>query len=157
MFQGNADEIAGSATGYPFIQVLFNVTKSHAATDVLSFIIVITLTASVIACVATASRQLWAFARDKGVPFSNTVAYVSPPPPNSALEGLKTNQTTIGQPELECARQRGPPLSCCDQPVIPDQHWVLRRLERHSSARLRHSARVIYDQHRVFNAEAFAR
>lgn len=74
---GNAEEIIKTDTGYPFIQVLFNVTKSRAATIVLSSILVITLTASVIACVATASRQLWAFARDKGVPFSDAVAYVS--------------------------------------------------------------------------------
>ena len=76
---GDADKIATTATGYPFIQVLFNVTKSHAATDILSSILIITLTASVIACVATASRQLWAFARDRGAPFSETVAYVSRP------------------------------------------------------------------------------
>ena len=74
---GDANEIANTATGYPFIQVLFNVTKSRAATDVLSSILIITLTGSVLACVATASRQLWAFARDKGVPFSDTIAYVS--------------------------------------------------------------------------------
>ena len=33
---GDADKIASTATGYPFIQVLFDVTKSHAATDILS-------------------------------------------------------------------------------------------------------------------------
>ena len=82
---GDADEIAKTSTGYPFIRVLFNVTKSPAATDVLSAILVITLTASAIACVATASRQLWAFARDGGVPFSNFVAVVRSHPCSSAL------------------------------------------------------------------------
>ncbi|KAK3707274.1 hypothetical protein LTR37_012275 [Vermiconidia calcicola] len=75
---GDAEEIAKSPTGYPFIQVLYNVTNSRAAADVLSSILIITLTASVIACVATASRQLWAFARDQGVPFSSFIAYVNP-------------------------------------------------------------------------------
>ena len=71
---GDAEEIAKSPTGYPFIQVLYNVTNSRAAADVLSSILIITLTASVIACVATASRQLWAFARDQGVSFSSFIA-----------------------------------------------------------------------------------
>ena len=73
---GNATKIASSATGYPFIQVLFDVTKSQAATSVLTSILIVALTASAIACVATASRQIWAFARDNGVPFSGWVAYV---------------------------------------------------------------------------------
>ncbi|KAK3710249.1 hypothetical protein LTR37_010470 [Vermiconidia calcicola] len=71
---GDAEEIAKSPTGYPFIQILYNVTNSRAAADVLSSILIITLTASVIACVATASRQLWAFARDQGVSFSSFIA-----------------------------------------------------------------------------------
>lgn len=62
---GNVEEILSSPTGYPFIQVFFNVTKSYAGASVMTTIIIITLTASAIAEVATASRQLWSFARDK--------------------------------------------------------------------------------------------
>ena len=40
----------------------------------MSAIVIINLTASAIAVLATASRQLWAFARNKGVPFSNWLA-----------------------------------------------------------------------------------
>lgn len=73
---GNLSEIAETATGMPFLQILFNVTGSLAAVDILAAVVIITLTASVIAVVATASRQIWAFARDNGVPFSSVLAHV---------------------------------------------------------------------------------
>jgi len=73
---GNMTDIAATETGYPFLQIFYNVTNSYAGTDILALIIVLTLTGSVIACVATASRQIWAFARDNGVPFSNFIRHV---------------------------------------------------------------------------------
>ena len=73
---GNLSEVADTATGLPFLQILYDVTKSLVAVDVLAAVVIITLTASVIAVVATASRQIWAFARDNGVPFSRAIAYV---------------------------------------------------------------------------------
>lgn len=75
---GDLSQIVDTPTGYPFMQVFYNATKSYAATNVLVTIMIITLTACCIAETATASRQLWSFARDKGVPFSNWLAYVGP-------------------------------------------------------------------------------
>ncbi|TKA72600.1 hypothetical protein B0A55_06414 [Friedmanniomyces simplex] len=75
---GDLDDIATSATGWPFLQVFYNTTKSYAGTDVMSLLLILPLTGSVIACVATASRQIWAFARDNGVPFSATVRHIYP-------------------------------------------------------------------------------
>lgn len=75
----NIDEILASPVGmagYPFLQIFNNATGSLAATTVLTVIPLISLTGSVIAETATASRQLWAFARDGGVPFSSHVAKV---------------------------------------------------------------------------------
>jgi amino acid transporter len=63
--------------GYPFIQIFYNATQSLAATTVMVVIPLISLTGSVIAEIATASRQLWSFARDGGVPFSSYIAQVS--------------------------------------------------------------------------------
>ncbi|KAK6437800.1 hypothetical protein LTR95_006002 [Oleoguttula sp. CCFEE 5521] len=74
---GNLDEILATSTGYPFIQVFFNVTKNHVGTTLMTVLILLPLAGSVIACVATASRQIWSFARDEGVPFSSTVRYVN--------------------------------------------------------------------------------
>lgn len=73
---GNLSEIAETETGMPFLQILFDVTDSLAAVDIPAAAVIITLTASVIAVVATASRQIWAFARDNGVPFSRIISQV---------------------------------------------------------------------------------
>lgn len=74
---GNLEADLYSATGYPFIQVFFDVTQSHVGASVLTAILIINLVSACISTVATASRQTWAFARDKGLPFSSVIAYVS--------------------------------------------------------------------------------
>lgn len=75
---GDQASILASATGYPFIQIFFNVTGSYSGTNAMTAILVITLTSSCISEIATASRQLWSFARDNGVPFSSIIARVTP-------------------------------------------------------------------------------
>ncbi|KAK5717330.1 hypothetical protein LTR15_009223 [Elasticomyces elasticus] len=75
---GDLDDLVASPTGWPFLQLFYNTTKSYAGTDVMALLLILPLTGSVIACVATASRQIWAFARDNGVPFSSTIAHISP-------------------------------------------------------------------------------
>ncbi|MCJ1302732.1 hypothetical protein MMC08_005536 [Hypocenomyce scalaris] len=75
---GNVTTILASATGYPFIQIIYNATSSYAGTDLMVTVVILTLVASCISEIATASRQLWSFARDKGVPFSSTIAHVTP-------------------------------------------------------------------------------
>ncbi|KAL8691202.1 MAG: hypothetical protein Q9224_004231 [Gallowayella concinna] len=67
-----------SPTGFPFIQLFFNVTKSYTGTHIMSVIIVINIVSAVISEIATASRQIWSFARDDGFPFSGFLKQVSP-------------------------------------------------------------------------------
>lgn len=71
------DDILASPTGYPFLAYFYGATKSYAGTTVMASIMVINLTASSIAVLATASRQMWSFARNKGLPFSSWLAPVS--------------------------------------------------------------------------------
>ncbi|KAL6714500.1 hypothetical protein ACLMJK_007925 [Lecanora helva] len=70
--------ILDTPTKYPFIQLFYNITKSLAGTDILAAIIIITLVCAVISEIATASRQIWAFARDRGLPFSPFLSRVNP-------------------------------------------------------------------------------
>lgn len=77
---GDLSVISDTPTGYPFIQVFYNATKSYVATNIMVTIMIITLCACGISEVATSSRQLWSFARDKGIPFADWFAYVSPLP-----------------------------------------------------------------------------
>ncbi|KAL8734737.1 MAG: hypothetical protein Q9181_003101 [Wetmoreana brouardii] len=62
---GNLEEVLKTETGYPFIQIFYNATP-QGATTMVSIIVVCNLFAGVTA-MATASRQLFSFARDRGV------------------------------------------------------------------------------------------
>ncbi|KAK4496526.1 hypothetical protein PRZ48_012506 [Zasmidium cellare] len=75
---GDIDDVLASPTGQPFIQVFKNATQSNAGTTVMTSIIVIMLVSATISEVATASRQLWAFARDRGLPASTWLARTTP-------------------------------------------------------------------------------
>lgn len=74
---GDPFSIIETPTGYPFIQVFYNSTNSYAGASVLTALVIVNITSAVISTVATVSRQTWAFARDGGLPFSNTVAHVN--------------------------------------------------------------------------------
>ena len=66
-----------TSTGYPFIQHFYNVTNSYVGTDIMVALVVITLISAVISEIATASRQIWSFARDNGLPFSPWLSKVN--------------------------------------------------------------------------------
>lgn len=74
---GNVDDILASPTGYPFMAVFYNSTKSATSATIMSVFILIMIAASNLSVVATASRQLFAFARDEGLPFPSWFAKVS--------------------------------------------------------------------------------
>jgi choline transport protein len=77
---GNVEKVLGSqvgAFGYPFIQVFADGTQSIVGATVMTSLLIILSTFCCITNIATASRQLFAFARDQGIPFSGFFAYVS--------------------------------------------------------------------------------
>lgn len=65
---GDVNAALTSPTGYPFIEISTQATKSQAGDTALSAFIIAMFVLANIALVASASRQLWAFARDNGVP-----------------------------------------------------------------------------------------
>lgn len=92
---GNVDEILTSATGtqihpqydqacadpntgYAFIQIFYNTTRSYVGASIRTLVIILTLVSSAIAEVATASRELWSFARDRGISSHRWIAHISP-------------------------------------------------------------------------------
>jgi choline transport protein len=56
--------------------LFYNATQNLAATNVMTAIIIVNFTAACIASIAATSRQVWAFARNKGLPFSKFIAPV---------------------------------------------------------------------------------
>ncbi|RMZ32688.1 hypothetical protein D0859_03188 [Hortaea werneckii] len=75
---GDIEAVLSTPTGYPSIQIFYNITGSLAATNAMTAFIIILSASSCITIMAGSSRQLFAFARDDGLPFSKWVARVRP-------------------------------------------------------------------------------
>ncbi|KAH7411641.1 amino acid/polyamine transporter I [Phaeosphaeria sp. MPI-PUGE-AT-0046c] len=75
---GPLEEVLNDAFSFPLITMLLRITNSTAVTSGLVSIITVLGISSAIGQLATASRMLWAFAREDGVPFSRWVAKVEP-------------------------------------------------------------------------------
>ena len=63
---GDLDSALNTTTGQPVIQVFYNVTQSVAVTSIMVTVIILILLSACVGQVATSSRQIWSFARDKG-------------------------------------------------------------------------------------------
>lgn len=74
---GDVESVGATPTGYPFIQIFFNATQSYAGTNVMTAIIIVMLSACAVSEVAAASRQIWSFARDAGLPGHSWLSKVS--------------------------------------------------------------------------------
>lgn len=64
-------------TGFPFMQIYYDVTKSRAGASVMSLVISATATAATVAGVTSTSRTLWAFARDRATPYDRYLSKVN--------------------------------------------------------------------------------
>jgi choline transport protein len=73
---GDVENVISTATGQPHIQIIYNATQSTDRTTVLASITVIMVIFGCVNNVATGSRQLFAFARDHGVPFGGFLSRV---------------------------------------------------------------------------------
>ena len=67
---GDINDVFANPYQAPFMAIFLNSTKSQAGTVILTVPIILCFFSALISEVATASRQLWAFARDGGLPFS---------------------------------------------------------------------------------------
>lgn len=75
---GALDSVLDSATGVPVLQAVYNATGSIGGTVVMGVLLVILTFFAAVSVTASSSRQIWAFARDKGLPFSAWIEYVRP-------------------------------------------------------------------------------
>ncbi|KAF4467033.1 amino acid permease [Fusarium albosuccineum] len=70
------DTLLETPTGFPFIAIYLDVTKSKVGATILSAIVPVIATAASVAGMASTSRTLWAFARDKGTPFDKQLSHI---------------------------------------------------------------------------------
>lgn len=78
MVLGNLDDVINTPTTQPFIAVFYQATQSLPGTNMLTAIVIFMQIFCNLSIIATSSRQLFAFARDGGVPFHKWVAYIKP-------------------------------------------------------------------------------
>ncbi|KAE8404883.1 amino acid transporter [Aspergillus pseudonomiae] len=74
----NMQEALDSPTGLPFIHVFSEATKNVTGASILVVVILLLFFMITISCIASASRQTFAFARDNGLPFSAWLGAVHP-------------------------------------------------------------------------------
>jgi hypothetical protein len=104
---GDIEKLMQTPTGEPFIQIFYDVTQSKAAATVMASIVVILLCSCCFSEVATSSRQLWSFARDRGFPASSWLSHVCIHHDFAVQKSTKTNNRS-GPSRLEHSR------ACCD-------------------------------------------
>ncbi|KAK3049613.1 hypothetical protein LTR09_009034 [Extremus antarcticus] len=75
---GDLESVLNTPTYQPVIQVFYNATKSKAGTTVMVSVLIIIFVSACVGQVATASRQMWSFARDRGLPGSKYLERVAP-------------------------------------------------------------------------------
>lgn len=74
---GDIEAALSTPTGYPFIHILTQGTSSIAVGTTLSALLVSMFACATLNVVATAARQLWAFARDNAVPNARVISHVN--------------------------------------------------------------------------------
>ncbi|KAF6818210.1 amino acid transporter [Colletotrichum plurivorum] len=73
---GSLDSLLSTPTGFPFMQIYLDATKSRPASTVMSLMLIMVATAATVGGIASSSRTLWAFARDKAVPFDSYFSHI---------------------------------------------------------------------------------
>ena len=74
---GPLGALLSTPTGFPFMQIYLNATRSPAGATVMSLILILIAIAAAAAGITSTSRTLWAFARDGGTPFPGYFSKVS--------------------------------------------------------------------------------
>ncbi|KAI5460902.1 amino acid permease-domain-containing protein [Mariannaea sp. PMI_226] len=75
-FMGDIASALDTPTGFPIIQIFYNITGSLAAATALTSAITVMASLSTVPLITSAARVMWAFARDGGLPFSRHLAKV---------------------------------------------------------------------------------
>ena len=69
---------ADKYNGYAFLGMFMNAVQNRHAVNMMVFLVIFGLTNCAISETAVASRQIWSFARDAGLPFSGWLSHVYP-------------------------------------------------------------------------------
>lgn len=73
---GPLEALLATRTGFPFMQIFLDATKSPGGAAAMSAIVNVIAIAAAVAGITSTSRTLWAFARDKATPFHRYFSHV---------------------------------------------------------------------------------
>ena len=93
---GDIDAALDTPTGYPFIEIFTQASGSNAGGTGMTAVITIMVFAATIGFTATSSRMIWAFARDRGLPFSPFLSKVG----ESFVPHAVTDVVTLSSNEI---------------------------------------------------------
>ncbi|ORY10112.1 amino acid permease [Clohesyomyces aquaticus] len=113
-----------SPTKYPFISIFQSATKNTVGTTLMTSLILLLSFSALFGQFASASRQLWSFARDAGVPFSHRLARVSP----SSLLPMNAILTTCTIPLLLGVIVSGSSVALLNLLSFVTSAWLLAAL-----------------------------
>ncbi|RAR13712.1 amino acid transporter [Stemphylium lycopersici] len=74
---GDITEAMETNTGYPIVQIFYQITQTRATASAMACALIIMAGLATVPLMLTASRMLWSFANDTGLPFSQTLSRVS--------------------------------------------------------------------------------
>lgn len=156
---GDITEALTPKYNFAYIDVFYNSTQSRAGATIMAALITIMTLCSTISNVATASRQMFAFARDRGLPFSNYLsqvrvpssAYALPPSDITITDSLK-GATGLGYPT-----QRRGGLVRCHLPVVLDQPRQQCSFQRHRLPGRRSHPQLLHHLHQLSGCQAIPR
>lgn len=138
------DEAITPKYSYAYIDVFYNATRNKAGATVMACLIILMCLCSTISNVATASRQMFAFARDCGMPFSNFLCRCVLI--QILLQKAKLNRLTIMQRprRLGHPAQRRASIFRDNLPPLPNQPRQQRSLQRHRLAHRRRHPELLH-------------
>ena len=75
---GDIDNALSTPTLYPFMEIFYQAVQSLGGATAMSTLVLLMMILATLAVLAAASRMMWAFARDNGLPGSSYLARVEP-------------------------------------------------------------------------------
>jgi choline transport protein len=146
---GDLDAALASPTKQPYMYLFYSSTGSVAAASVLSAIVILVTIFCNISITTTSSRQLFAFARDKGVPFHQTFAKVS-----THITHVTAYSSRVGIPNMACSHPRHLRLLRRILSPIPHQPRLLRRSPEYQLPDHQCGHGIVHLEYRLHSSEA---
>lgn len=146
----NSASVLQTPTRYPFIQIFYNVTGSLPATNAMTALIIILGWFGNLTIMAGSSRQLFAFARDDGMPFSRWISKVTSRARDISTSSIETlTNLSPDSPRRKRSRERHSSHLRTRCHYLPHQHRQHGRFQHRHFSWDRYSHGIVYCVHLV--------